>query len=170
MLERCRNPNCANYSYYGGRGIAVCERWLKFENFLADMGIAPPETSLDRIDGDGDYEPENCQWATRKEQSRNTRSNRMMEFNGRTQSAAAWAEEYDMSYDLLWNRLNLGWSTEDALHAPVRRRRTIEYGGIEMSLTEWARRLGVSRYTLKYRLDAGWSAKDILLTPPGEKR
>ena len=68
MLTRCMNPNVREYVKYGGRGIKVCKRWFKFENFLEDMGERPPNTSIDRINPDGNYTKSNCRWATRREQ------------------------------------------------------------------------------------------------------
>lgn len=80
MLQRCRNKNSTAYHNYGGRGIKVCERWLTFENFLADMGERPsPGHTVDRKDNDGNYEPGNCHWATWREQANNTRRNRRFE-------------------------------------------------------------------------------------------
>jgi len=73
MLTRCHCPTVNKFKHYGGRGIKVCERWRTFQNFLADMGDRPPGTTLDRINGDGDYEPGNCRWATHEEQMENRR-------------------------------------------------------------------------------------------------
>lgn len=82
MMTRCRNPKAVNYSDYGGRGIAVCDRWLKFDNFFADMGNRPEGMSLDRIDVNGNYGPDNCRWATEHEQKSNTRIVKIVTLDG----------------------------------------------------------------------------------------
>lgn len=77
MIYRCKSPTYREFHLYGGRGIKVCDRWLKFENFLADMGVRPEGHSIDRVDTNGDYEPQNCRWATDFDQARNQRTNKL---------------------------------------------------------------------------------------------
>lgn len=88
MKKRCLNPKDEKYAYYGGRGISVTPRWNSFENFLKDMGEKPKGLALDRIDNDGHYEPSNCRWATRQEQSGNSSRIRRLTLNGKTQSVS----------------------------------------------------------------------------------
>lgn len=116
MKDRCTNPNATGYHNYGGRGIAVCERWDKFENFLADMGIRPVGYTIDRIDNDGNYCPENCRWATTKEQLNNQRRNRFYELNGERKTIAEWAEKLGVNWSTIRNRIDrYGWTLERAL-------------------------------------------------------
>jgi hypothetical protein len=122
MKKRCYNPNWVRYDRYGGRGIKVCERWLNdFDTFFADMGQKPsPRHTLDRIDNDGDYTPENCRWATKAEQALNRRSTRIIEYDGRALSVTEWAAEVRMDADTLSARINAGWTPERALTTPLR--------------------------------------------------
>jgi hypothetical protein len=123
MKQRCNNPNNASYKNYGGRGIKVCDRWLKsFENFYADVGDCPPGMSLERTDNNGDYTPDNHRWATWEEQGNNRRDNVWISFNGDAKTMAQWARYLGMRLQTLRWRLN-NWSVESAFTTPVRRRR-----------------------------------------------
>jgi len=121
MLDRCKNKNVVNYKDYGGRGISVCDRWLRFENFYADMGDKPEGLTLERIDNDGNYEPSNCKWATRIEQANNTRFNVFIEYDGQRLTIAQWARKIGMNYFTLHNRIrDYGWPIKKALTEPTR--------------------------------------------------
>lgn len=116
MRQRTSNPKTHNYPRYGGRGIKLCEQWQTFEGFYADMGPTYADgLSIDRIDNDGNYEPGNCRWVAVDEQNRNRRSNRRIEFRGRTLSAIEWDEVLGLSPGLVANRLRRSWSVERAL-------------------------------------------------------
>jgi hypothetical protein len=109
IFARCYNANCPEYKNYGGRGIKVCDRWSGysgFQNFLEDMGRRPSsDHSLDRIDVNGNYCPENCRWATRKEQCNNTRRNRIITHNGKTQTLSQWSAELGIHVATIRRRL-----------------------------------------------------------------
>jgi len=120
MRQRCLNHKNTKYLDYGGRGIKICPRWDKFQNFLEDMGEMPFDKSLDRIDVNGDYIPENCRWATWKEQCRNKRQTVYVEWEGKKQTFADLAERYGFrNGKILYNRvINRGWALEKALSIP----------------------------------------------------
>ena len=120
MRYRCFNPNAENFSDYGGRGITVCQQWESFERFYADMGPRPsPRHSLDRIDNDGDYTPDNCRWATPQQQNRNKRNNTRLSHHGRTLTLSGWSKELSISVNTLSERLSKGWSASQTLTTPV---------------------------------------------------
>lgn len=119
MKNRCSDPAFIHYDRYGGRGIKVCERWLTFENFLADMGPKPtPKHSIERKDNDKDYEPGNCVWATGMEQSENKSNTKIVEFDGKKMSVSKWERLLGFSRSVVQGRLRAGWSVEDSLTTP----------------------------------------------------
>lgn len=121
MRQRCENPKCEAYPSYGGRGIKVCSRWLIFENFSADMGVPPQKgMTLDRFpDNDGDYEPGNVRWATKKEQANNRRSSRLLTFGGETLTVSQWEDRQGFARGAISGRLWSGWTVERAITEPV---------------------------------------------------
>jgi len=119
MKARCDNERNKSYADYGGRGISYCESWKNFANFLADMGEAPIDLSLDRIDNSLGYSKENCRWATSKQQSNNRRNTRMIEYQGKKWPKQELAEEFGISASTLMSRLRSGWPIEKALIHPV---------------------------------------------------
>jgi len=125
MINRCENPKCETFAHYGGRGIAVCLRWREsFAAFLADMGPKPsPKHSIDRIDGDGNYEPGNCRWATQTQQARNTKTNCRLTARGETKCLAEWVPVAAVTANTIRARLKSGWSDERAIFEPATRGR-----------------------------------------------
>lgn len=120
MRQRTTDPKNIQYADYGGRGIKVCDRWKWFENFYADMGRKPSKHhSIERIDNDGDYSPDNCRWATHFEQGRNKRTNHLLTFDNLTLSLTEWGERTGIRSLTILKRINLGWSVEKALTTPV---------------------------------------------------
>lgn len=122
MIQRIKNSKNSSYNYYGGRGVTVDKKWLTFEGFWEDMEEGySDELSLDRVNNDGNYCKENCRWATKKEQARNTSTNRIIKFNGQEKCITEWSKELGGSSALLYKRINkLGWSIHKSLTTPVR--------------------------------------------------
>jgi len=164
MLNRCRNPNVVEYKHYGGRGIKVCKRWLVFENFLADMGDAHGKTrssmpTIERINNDGNYEPQNVRWASYHDQGRDRSNNRLLSFKGKTKILADWANDLGVTPGALIYRLDYkGWSIEEALTTPkperpnaklnMRQARAIRVLYPGLSMEKIAAKYGVSKKTV----------------------
>lgn len=132
MKRRCYKSDSDNYKWYGGRGIKVCDEWRNsFENFYnwsMNNGYSK-DLSIDRIDNNGNYEPNNCRWVNREIQSNNRRTNIMITFQGETKSLTQWCRYFNINYSTTKNRiLNLGWDYEKAFSTHVRRR---EQGYVE---------------------------------------
>lgn len=116
MHQRCLDPNHSAFKYYGGRGIKVCVRWLDFWSFVQDVGSRPSKShSIERVNPDGNYTPENCRWATAGEQSVNKRNTRWIEIGGRKMLASEWAKELGLSTPTILARLRNGMSAEQAV-------------------------------------------------------
>lgn len=180
MKQRCFNPHNGSYPNYGGRGITVADCWKDdFGCFLSHMGERPIGYTLDRIDNDGNYEPGNCRWATQKQQANNTRHNRMMTLNGRTQTLMQWSEELGLRQSTISRRVrDLGWTDEQALTTPPGKpwgwgsRRACEpltFNDKTLTIPQWAKELNVDHCVLRERLRAGWTVEKTLTTPVREK-
>lgn len=124
MLERCENKNHRYYKNYGGRGIYVCVEWHSYVNFSqwAKENGYDDNLSIDREDNNGNYEPENCRWITKKAQANNKRTNHIVELNGEKHTISEWSEMLGISKTTIRERLKRGWTVEDALLEPVHKK------------------------------------------------
>lgn len=123
MKQRCYNPNAEQYERYGARGITICQKWLDnpglFVEWAIKNGGLDKSLTIDRIDGSGPYSPDNCRFITTKEQQRNLRSNKILEYNGESHCMSEWSEIFNINYKVLSGRINRGWSVERALTEPI---------------------------------------------------
>lgn len=171
MLARTVNPkrspngvSSETWSRYGGRGIAVSKRWLKFENFLVDMGRRPTaKHSIERIDNNKGYTKSNCKWATRKEQQRNTSRNHLVTARGVTATLAEWIERTGLKWSTLWYRIDCGWPVEKALFTPAdTHNKKIRFQEQSRTISQWAKRVGLTPAALIQRFALGWSTERAL--------
>lgn len=160
MRKRCRNENCVRYKDYGGRGIDFCKEWENFDNFVEWAKVNGYESTLtlDRIDNDGDYTPENCRWATVKAQNRNKRTCVMVEYKGETKSLVDWCEELGLPYYTIQKRIKKGMDPKDALEKPVR--------SAKDSIASKCRERGIKPQVVYDRvLKLGWDLEKALDVP-----
>lgn len=120
MKNRCTNPKYKHYQDYGGRGITVCERWMEFANFFADMGEKPEGLSLERRDNAAGYSPENCYWADRQTQNSNKRNNRFIDVGGVSNTITEWSRISGIGHATIIQRIKAGWPEDLAVTTPVR--------------------------------------------------
>ena len=163
MLDRCRNKNSQSYERYGERGIHVCDEWLDFNTFY-HWGIEngyDPSLSLDRIDNDGDYCPDNCRWADDITQANNKRNNRIVTYDGVTHTVAEWSRILDVGYKLLWKRINRGdFGDFEEYFGKCQKydRNTnhlVTYNGETHSIAQWSRILDINYSLLWKRINRG---------------
>lgn len=181
MISRCHNPKGSGYKRYGARGIVVCDRWRESSsNFIQDMGYAPSRKhSIERIDNSKGYCKENCKWATKDEQCRNTRKNVYLTLDGITMVRKDWANKLGIAEASLKGRLKRGWSIRKTLTTPQRsakerqrntsRNHLITYKGQTKTLIEWAEILGIKKTALRYRIE-NWNVHEAFTTPILRKR
>lgn len=169
MINRCENINHKHYRHYGGRGIVVCERWRVFANFFADMGDPPSTThTIDRIDNNGPYSPDNCRWATSAEQATNKRTNRTITVDDTTMTVTEWAHKTGIPVNTLFMRLRRGTPIQQLLE-PVSlfKNHRITVDSETRTLAEWGNCLGLKPGTVLSRLKRGWSAEEACRTQKG---
>lgn len=161
MIRRCTDSTCDRYSDYGGRGIIVSNEWMSdFDNFADwshengyEIGL-----TIDRINNDGNYEPSNCRWVTRREQNRNKRTNKIVCYRGESKPLIEWCEQLGLRYDAIHNRIEKGWSVEEAFEVPL--------ASTYKSFEQICREHGVSGRLVRDRtIRLGWDMERALNTP-----
>lgn len=167
MKNRCYNSSNKAYLNYGGRGIKVCDRWLdSVHNFIEDMGPRSNDETLERNDVDKDYSPDNCRWATRKEQANNKRTNHFITAEGMTLTVMQWSEKTGINYRTILSRLDSGWKEEDSVTIKNAKDKMITFNGETGNITYWCQKTGLRRGTIKERLKRGLSIEETLTKYP----
>lgn len=185
MINRCYSINNEKYNNYGGRGIKICDEWLNgwncFKNWALSNGYSDNLT-IDRINVDGNYEPNNCRWVTNKVQANNKTNNKYLEYNGETKTLSEWCDELNLPYHTIKARLNkLGMTVEEAFNTPkqwkeyyygegvqkIGNKIYLTYNSKTLSVNEWIKelKLDCGHEMIPRRARKGWSAKKILETP-----
>lgn len=170
MKRRCYCKTRKDYSRYGGRGITICDEWLHdFQAFFdwAMVNGYKDDLTIDRIDSNKGYSPDNCRWATIKEQDNNKRNNRLLTYNGKTQTVTQWAEDLNINESTLRSRIDRGLTDEQVLTTPkgCGKKKGKTFNGQTKTLKEWAEYTGISYKTLSKRIyDLHWDLERALTT------
>ena len=167
MVYRCTSPKSTHFERYGGRGISVCQQWMDFDAF-AEWALAhgyADDLTIDRIDNDAGYSPNNCRWVNRKEQANNRSDCQFINHDGDRQTIAQLADAHGLSYSTLYRRLADGWDCGDALTIKPSPNTILTHNGETHILKEWAAITGIHRDTIMRRIGRGWSVDDALTIP-----
>ena len=166
IVKRCKNPNSKNYKDYGGRGITVCDRWLKFESFYDDMGVGYREDlEIDRIDNDKGYYPDNCRWVTHSDNQRNKRTNHRVTTSAGNLTVAGLAEKANVDYGTMISRIKRGREGDELLLPTRDRRIVLDREDAITTVTELAEKSGMCEATIRGRIRKGWRDEDLTITP-----
>ena len=172
MKTRCNNPNYDKYQYYGGKGISICDEWERsydaFEEWAINNGYADGLT-LDRIDPNGNYCPENCRWLSRKGQANNRSSNHFLTYDGKTLTIQQWSDETGIPRGCIGQRIAAGWDVCRTLTEPVQPTHVehmVTFNGETKRLYEWANQLGIKYKVLHIRINLRhWPIEKAFTTP-----
>lgn len=173
IKERCYSPNSTKYYRYGARGIKMCDEWkndfIKFYDWSINNGFSENLT-IDRIDVNGDYCPENCKWSNNIEQANNKTNSRFITYKGKTQTVAQWSRETGVAYDNIIARLRLGWDVDSIFTKPADNKKYYDYNGEKLTLKDMARITGFSEVVIKTRLSKKWDIEKIMTQEPKIRR
>lgn len=163
MRNRCNNPHDEGYKNYGGRGIKVCPEWQTFESFWnwALFNGYKDGLTIERIDVNGDYCPENCTWIEKQYQPRNTRRNIFVEYNGETKCLKDWCRELSLPYDNIHDRISKGWSANEAFQTPVISIGHRDWSQIKKKCVD----AGIKFSVVRKRIASGWTEERALSEP-----
>ena len=172
MKNRCYNTHSSSYPDYGGRGIVICDGWLNDFKLFYDWSISNgycEGLSIDRIDNNGNYCPENCRWVDQKIQANNTRRNVVIEYGGVSHTAAEWEDIFEFNRGYISSALGRGWDFEDIIQGKIpeqmNRGKLIEFNGEAHTMAEWIRITGISENAMYSRLRNGWSYERAFTEP-----
>lgn len=170
IKQRCLNPKDTGYVWYGARGIGVCKRWHKFENFWKDMGKCPTGFELERLDNEDDYKPSNCKWMSHQENCMNRRMGKPFTSHGvKYKNMADACRKLNKSYQMTIVRIFRGWTIDKALHTPeIFKEKKIIIDGLEFdSITKACKFFKIDRRLASIRVKRGWTWSRAFKTPPG---